>query len=330
MKTKILNKLLPLIENVDFIISEDLSTLTPIQKQRIKTETIFYDAVFASPEFWTKENVLQETSEQLLEDGSIDTSWTHVPEVIENDIVISLEHWTKTITEKVFENPNDESFTYHAAVEAKDAYSEVVNVKETIHHEAVEAVLDAEGNILTPAIEAYDEVVDVIETYTELLPDFETLKLSLIDNLGMAINQFLSTKTFERTKDDGICFKENGFDWFFKNLEKPKAEELYIAYETYLANKTEEERKQAIIETGKKAREACDKALDVISGYNQERELTPEQITEMATTFTPIINALSILKRPGVAKGLIQAATVDGVVITEAMKVDILDALKDF
>ena len=325
MRTKILNKLLPLVENVDYILSEDLSTITPIQKTRVKTETIFHEEVLPSPEHWYKEEILTSPIQPLLEDGSEDTSYTFVEATETTEA-----HYEKINPIVVYENPNDDSYIHFPEVIAKEAYTETINVKNTIHHEAVEAILDEQGNVITPAVAAYDEVVDAVETYFENLPNFEELKYSLIENVGAAINEWLSTKTFVKSEDDGICISSNGFDWFFKNIEKPKMEELYFSYQQLLAKETEETRKQLIVSTGRKAREACDQALDIISGYNQNRELTPEQITEMATTFTPILNALSILKRPGVAKGLIEVAAVDGVIVTEQMKTDLLDALKDF
>lgn len=73
------------------------------------------------------------------------------------------------------------------------------------------------------------------------------------------------------------------------------------------------------IATGKAARKACEDVLDLIAGFNFDRELTGPQITEMQTTFS---NAEAALRasRPTQAKGFIQAITPDSVLVTQEMK----------
>jgi hypothetical protein len=80
---------------------------------------------------------------------------------------------------------------------------------------------------------------------------------------------------------------------------------------------------------GANARKACIDALDVIAGYNLDRVLSAEQITQMQSTFGTIQSAL-MTNRPSSAKALITAITPDGVLVSEAMKEDILEVLKDY
>jgi hypothetical protein len=86
------------------------------------------------------------------------------------------------------------------------------------------------------------------------------------------------------------------------------------------------EAKKARMEAGKQARQKCIDALDVIAGWNLERELTPEQITEMQTTFSTILITLQA-NRPDSAKALINDIVVDDVLVTEEMKTEILSVL---
>lgn len=77
-----------------------------------------------------------------------------------------------------------------------------------------------------------------------------------------------------------------------------------------------EQAKLARIEAGKAARETCLKVLDMVAGYNLERELTIQQISSMATTLGQPMQALQA-GRPGLAKQLIQAITADEIVTQE-------------
>lgn len=87
--------------------------------------------------------------------------------------------------------------------------------------------------------------------------------------------------------------------------------------------------KQAKIEAGKKAREICQSVLDLVAGYNLDRELTLEQITQMQTTFA---NAEAALRagRPTYAKIFISAITADEVLVTQEMKNLCLELLEGY
>jgi len=83
------------------------------------------------------------------------------------------------------------------------------------------------------------------------------------------------------------------------------------------------------ISEGRAAREACQDVLDLIAGFNLERELTPEQITTMQTTFSQIEMALRA-SRPSSAKALITAMVPDEVLVTAEMKAVCLELLANY
>lgn len=73
------------------------------------------------------------------------------------------------------------------------------------------------------------------------------------------------------------------------------------------------------IAEGKAARQVCENVLDLIAGFNLERELTSQQITQMQAMFSNPELALRS-SRPSTAKALISAITPDGVLVTQQMK----------
>jgi hypothetical protein len=76
---------------------------------------------------------------------------------------------------------------------------------------------------------------------------------------------------------------------------------------------------QAKIQKGREDRRKCETVLDLIAGYNRDRQLSIEQITQMQQTFA---QAESMLRasRPDFAKQIITSITPDGVLITQEMK----------
>lgn len=90
-----------------------------------------------------------------------------------------------------------------------------------------------------------------------------------------------------------------------------------------------EQNKQAKIAAGKAARSVCESVLDLIAGYNLDRNLTAEQITQMQGTFANIELALKS-SRPTTAKMLIQQVAVDGTLVTQQMKDDCLALLSNY
>jgi hypothetical protein len=90
-----------------------------------------------------------------------------------------------------------------------------------------------------------------------------------------------------------------------------------------------EAQRQSKITTGKKAREACQSVLDLVAGYNLDRELTIQQITQMQSIFA---NAEASLRsgRPTYAKQFIVAIEADGVLVTQEMKDLCLELLEGY
>lgn len=116
--------------------------------------------------------------------------------------------------------------------------------------------------------------------------------------------------------------------WLSGNVHKYP--EGYIAEWVDL---TEEWNKKLAIEAkiaiGKKAKDACENVLDLISGYNLNRQLTVEQISVMQTNFSSIEKALQS-GRPSLAKAYISQVIADGVLVTEEMKEMALLLLADY
>lgn len=95
------------------------------------------------------------------------------------------------------------------------------------------------------------------------------------------------------------------------------------------ALKTAKAQVEGLISNGKKAREACQRVLDLIGGFNLLPGRSSEQAGQMAETFTEAKKHLQD-GRPAAAKAAIQSIPVDGVLVTQAMKDLALDQLKDY
>lgn len=235
------------------------------------------------------------------------------------------------------------SFIHHPAVEVTydlegnelTPYISAYDEPEFIIHPEVPAVLDQEGNEITPAIPEWSEPKMVEEFFTLPAPlesvmqeTWKQIQISESD-IALLIEKYLSDKSALRDfENDSINIVEGYIHtWNFKNIPQPTLDELIALIPVVQLEQEELKRKQDLIALGKKSREACDKALDLIAGYNLTNTLTDTQITEMTTTFSPIVMALSVHKRPNLAKSLISAITPDGTVITEQMKADLLEVL---
>lgn len=105
--------------------------------------------------------------------------------------------------------------------------------------------------------------------------------------------------------------------------------EYEVIIEDMTAQIQAEAAKQAKIQTGIKAREACQLVLDYIAGCNLDKELSMEQITQMQQTLAMPEAALRAA-RPSLAKAAITAITPDGVLITEEEKQQALILLADY
>lgn len=203
------------------------------------------------------------------------------------------------------------------------------DVEQIIHHEEISAILGSEGDIIEPAIPAYDEVIIVQEQYYPTLPSLDSLKLEILQtkDTSLLIAEYLKDKTISENDSLNLeLFMSGGAGWRFESVQAPGISQLYSLIETVEAAQAAEALKQARIASGAADREKCQKALDLIAGYNRERTLTIEQITQLQQTFA---QAESLLRasRPDFAKIVITAIVPDGILVTEEMKQDVLSLL---
>lgn len=209
------------------------------------------------------------------------------------------------------------------------------NEKVLIHHDAVSAVLDGEGNILVAEIPAYDEEKMIEELFTLAAPSLETLestwKQVQISEIGITnlINEFLKGKDLLRDSEDSINIVEQSiYTWNFKNIPQPTIDELLALIPTVSLDL----QMQSIVnekgDIGKKLGEDCEKCLNVITGFNDGR-LTGVQLQSLLTTFANINTCLSN-KMPKSAKGLILQLQPDRIIVTQQMKDVCLYILKDY
>jgi flagellar biosynthesis/type III secretory pathway protein FliH len=91
--------------------------------------------------------------------------------------------------------------------------------------------------------------------------------------------------------------------------------------------KLKELEKQAKIAQGRADRAKCETALDLVAGYNRDRLLSMEQITQMQQMFAQA-EALLRANRPDFAAQVISAIEPDGLLITQEMKDDVLSILQ--
>ena len=117
-----------------------------------------------------------------------------------------------------------------------------------------------------------------------------------------------------------------------KSFDPPQYETILAEYTYEIIDVTSEIQleiaKQNRIEAGKIARETCLKVLDMVAGYNLERELTIPQVSSMTTTLGQPMLALQA-GRPGLAKQLIQTIVADEIV-TQDMIDSALELLSNY
>jgi hypothetical protein len=146
----------------------------------------------------------------------------------------------------------------------------------------------------------------------------------------MLINKYLADKQNLRDEEDSLNIVEgNIYSWNFKNIPQPTVDELIALIP--IVNE-EETKKNEIAERaarGKKFREDCEKCLDIIADFNDQRSLTVAQIQQMQTTFAPINQALNS-RMPKTAKALLINVVADGIIVTDEMKNMVLEVLKDY
>lgn len=154
--------------------------------------------------------------------------------------------------------------------------------------------------------EELTDATSTIPAVTEEQEYFEVIEPAVFDEAGNVITEAVladqpSTRTVELEPE-------------YKVLP-PQATYVIedITAESQLKNSIEQK-----IKLGKNVRKLSQDVLALIAGWNLDRNLTVEQITEIETTFTDI-QKLLMSERPFSAKPLIDAITPDGTLVTQEM-----------
>lgn len=193
--------------------------------------------------------------------------------------------------------------------------------------EITPAVLDEEGNVITPAVTEE-------QTYTPDAPSLEQLAEAnnevLVDECDIVdlISLYLKGKDDLRDlENDSMNIVENRiYFWGFKNIPAPSIAELASLVIDYKAKKEKENRIKQKIALGEMTDNACTSVFKLIQGYNVDRKLTKEQKDQMIVLFAPALQAISV-RRPLELKKYIQSITPDGILVTDDIKEDILTIL---
>lgn len=105
----------------------------------------------------------------------------------------------------------------------------------------------------------------------------------------------------------------------FEQVLVTPAEAFEIVHVDVTAEVAKQDRIKALEAVGEADRAKCAKALKVIGGFNRERLLTAQQISDMQALFADTEKALNA-GRPDLAHALISAIAVDDVLVTQEMK----------
>lgn len=196
--------------------------------------------------------------------------------------------------------------------------------------EITPAVVDEEGNVVSEAVMEEQFYTPQAPSQQSLDSAWEEVQLDQND-IVLLIEEYLSDKSALRDpEEDSINIVNNRiFEWRFANIPQPTNGDLVASIAPMQVKKAAKEAKEAKLQAGKMAREACIRCLDLIAGYNLEQSLTSEQITEMQTVFAPIQSAL-MTSRPTLAKTYITALTPDEVLVTQELKDMVLAELANY
>jgi hypothetical protein len=121
----------------------------------------------------------------------------------------------------------------------------------------------------------------------------------------------------EETRQENFGIDDQGVEIFQDVVYVELPDDFIIEDLTVEYNRQSEI--QAKIQKGKADRIKCERVLDLVAGYNRDRELSIEQITQMQQSFSQA-EAMLRANRPDFAKQLISAITPDEVLITTEMK----------
>lgn len=174
--------------------------------------------------------------------------------------------------------------------------------------------------------EPWIDSVEVLETYVEDIPSLASLKKEAVEisDPALLIEAFLVGKQLDENDSINMdLFLKGHGGWRFAYVAAPSIDDLYSLIDSVRQAQEQKAARAARIETGKRDRVKCETALDLIAGYNRERVLSIEQITQMQQTFA---QAESLLKanRPDFAAQVISNIVPDGTLVTQEMKDEVL------
>lgn len=149
-------------------------------------------------------------------------------------------------------------------------------------------------------------------------------QFSTMEELNSWLEREIANGSFGKSAHEEIIFDETGKE--LEVIQHPA--EYTIEIEDISAQHAQEELKKEMLQKGALARKVCQDCLDIIAGFNIDRTLTAEQITQMQQTFGTIETLLRA-NRPASAKPLITALVPDGVLVTEQMKETVLAVLNE-
>lgn len=157
---------------------------------------------------------------------------------------------------------------------------------------------DLEGWSHIPAYEGEPEIPEQQEvSHMEVVREFQTTNEDLQKMLGM---------------------EAPGTVYEVVDITAEHEQKLFMAYV------------EGLIDEGANARIACQRVLDLITGFNLKSEAVTERADEMEENFALAIKYLSTPARPGKAKTALKNIPVDGVLVTEQMKSLALYQLRNY
>jgi hypothetical protein len=177
------------------------------------------------------------------------------------------------------------------------------------------------------AIEIVDEIIDGAPIYTVNSQVGCTDELDCLAKQQALVCDEGFTSAYRLDTPQAYCYRLDGYEPFSTGKKKLQHNSTKLAQ--VQAKLSAEATLLAVEKAGIKAKADCDRVLNLIRGFNLQPGRTSEQTDAMSSAFSEIKNALAD-GRPGKAKALIQAATPDGVVVTQGMKDAALSLLKDW
>jgi hypothetical protein len=224
-------------------------------------------------------------------------------------------------------------FTIGIDYEFNDGLLAPIEKQRVIEQQAV----DEEGNLLFDE-EENPVMIEVVENYFEAIPSHdeavkqakELRRIEIAPRLAALgdIGFYFDAIKGDSVLDDNHSFNQSDLsefiddsEWKVSNLPfpKPTLEELESLSVIVLSKRDQEASIRTRLDRGRKVRALSQDLLDLVAGWNMERQLTGQQISDLITLVSPIMEMLQA-NRPFQAKPLIESLVVDGILITQDMK----------